>query len=133
MKRASSPADHARIASHAPEGGCAISELFAVLGQPHMLRILHEFQDNAPAPIRFTVLQRRLAIPPKTLSLRLRALTEAGFVSRTAFNEIPPRVEYAATRKTAELRELFAALEQWAGRHTLSAVPEVTTVGRVPA
>ncbi len=116
-----------------PKGGCAISELFAVLGRPHMLKILHEFQEADGAPLRFNALQQRLAIPPKTLSARLRALVEAGFLSRRAFHETPPRVEYAATRKTVELRQLFGALEDWAGRHSLTAVPEVTTVGRVPA
>lgn len=114
-------------------GGCALSELLAVLARPHMLRILHEFQESEEGPIRFTVLQRRLAIPPKTLSLRLRELVDGGFVSRHAFREVPPRVEYVPTRKTQELRELFGTLEEWSRRHTLSAIPEVTTLGRVAA
>ena len=115
------------------EVGCPVSELFAMLGQPHMLRILHAFQEGRGGPIRFTDLERRLALSPKTLSVRLRTLVEAGFVSRRAFNEIPPRVEYAPTPKTAELKELFGALDRWAGRNTLTAVPQITTLGKLPA
>lgn len=114
-------------------GGCQVAELFAVLGRPHMLRILHVFEEAQGAPIRFTELQSRLKISPKTLSQRLRTLVEAGFLARRAFNEIPPRVEYQPTAKTQELGELFRALDWWSSRNTLHPVPMVSVVGRVPA
>jgi len=112
-----------------PTEGCKIGELFAMLGQPHMLRILHEFQAAGDAPIRFTELQVRLGISPKTLAHRLRTLVAAGFVARRSYNEIPPRVEYAPSPKTAELNELFSALDKWSRRHSLTAVAMVSTVG----
>ena len=118
----------------APEGGgCQIAELFSVLGRPHMLQILHEFEDSDGAPIRFNELQSRLRISPKTLSQRLRTLVEAGFLARRAYNEIPPRVEYQPTPKTEELGELFRALDRWSERNTLHPVPMVSVVGRIPA
>jgi DNA-binding HxlR family transcriptional regulator len=113
--------------------GCEVTELFAMLGRPHMLRILHAFEESQGHPIRFTQLQRRLALSPKTLTQRLRMLVEAGFVARRSYHEIPPRVEYAPTEKTAELREIFAALEGWSRRHSLKAVPMISVVGRVPS
>src|ERR1700674_3197461 len=91
--------------------GCKVAELFAVLGRPHMLEILHTFQSNGGNPIRFNELQSRLKISPKTLSQRLKLLVDAGFLARRAFNEIRPRVEYQPTPKTEELGELFRTFD----------------------
>ncbi len=113
------------------DSGCEIGDLFAMLGRPHMLRLLHLFVEAKEASIRFTDLQNRLRLSPKTLSQRLRTLVEAGFLARHTFNEIPPRVEYQATPKTAQLAELFGVLASWARRNTLTAVPRISVVGRV--
>ena len=115
----------------AHEGGCPVGDLMAMLGQPHMLRILHLFEANRGRALRFGDVQRQLGISPKTLSERLRTLVHAGFLTRRAFSEIPPRVEYEPTGKTGELQRLFAALDDWAQHHTLTAVPVVSVVGRV--
>jgi DNA-binding HxlR family transcriptional regulator len=116
-----------------PGGGCKIAELFAVLGRPHMLDILHAFRASNGIPMRFNELQSRLKISPKTLSQRLKMLVEAGFLARRAFNEIPPRVEYQPTPKTEELGELFRTLDEWSERNTLHQVPMTSTVGRISA
>jgi DNA-binding HxlR family transcriptional regulator len=107
--------------------------LFSILGRPHMLRVLHAFEESRGEPIRFNELQLRLKISPKTLSQRLKTLVESGFLARRAFNEIPPRVEYQPTAKTEELGELFRALDRWSARNTLHPVTMVSVVGRVPA
>ncbi len=130
---AADPASHPAPRSKTEGGGCQIAELFSVLGRPHMLQILHVFEESNGRPIRFNELQTRLRISPKTLSQRLKTLVEAGFLARRAFNEIPPRVEYQPTTKTQELDELFRALDHWSARNTLHPVPMVSTVGRIPA
>src|SRR2546427_3986535 len=57
-------------------------------------------RDLAEGHSRFCELERSLSgISPRTLSLRLRALEEAGIVERQTFPEMPPRVEYALTEK----------------------------------
>ena len=57
-------------------------------------------RDLAEGRARFCELERSLeGISPRTLSLRLRALEEAGIVERQTFPEVPPRVEYALTDK----------------------------------
>jgi DNA-binding HxlR family transcriptional regulator len=125
-----------RVPPAGPTGhgsGCQIAELFSILGRPHMLEILHVFEESNGAPIRFNELQSRLGIPPKTLSQRLRMLVGAGFLARRAYNEIPPRVEYQPTTKTEELGELFRSLERWSSRNTLHPVPMVSVVGQMPA
>ena len=80
-------------------------------------------------PKRFNELQANMGrISSKTLTLRLRALEELGFVQRCAYLEIPPRVVYHLTDKGQELAEVIAAIEQFAERN-LSDLPEVAATG----
>ena len=66
-------------------------------------------RDLAPGCRRVSELQRSLeGISPKSLSARLRRLEEAGIVTRSCFNEMPPRVEYGLTDKG---RALLAVIE----------------------
>jgi len=65
-------------------------------------------RDLAEGRSRFCELERSLhGISPRTLSLRLRALEEAGIVERQTFPEVPPRVEYALTTKGRALVPLI--------------------------
>src|SRR5260221_14608509 len=69
-------------------------------------------------PKRFNELQAFMGhISSKTLTLRLRALEELGFVQRRAFLEIPPRVEYHLTDNGQEFGQVIAAIEQFAHRN----------------
>ncbi|MFA7266425.1 MAG: helix-turn-helix domain-containing protein [Candidatus Nanopelagicales bacterium] len=56
-------------------------------------------------------------ISGKVLSETLRDLERDGIVSRTAYDQMPPRVEYELTALGQTLREPLAALGQWAERH----------------
>ncbi|SRR5581483_748472 len=103
----------------AAPGGCEIGELFRVLGKTHMLDILHLFLHEE-GPKRFVEVQHRLALSPNTLTERLKELQAVGLLSRTAYNEIPPRVDYEATPKAMDLHPVFDALQQWAARNTLT-------------
>jgi DNA-binding HxlR family transcriptional regulator len=69
-------------------------------------------------PKRFGELQAFMGhISSKTLTQRLRALEELGFVQRRAFLEIPPRVEYSLTDRGQEFGEIIAAIEQFADKN----------------
>ena len=75
-------------------------------------------RDLAEGRARFCELERSLeGISPRTLSLRLRALEEAGIVERHTFAEVPPRVEYALTDKGRALipviEEMRSYGKQW--------------------
>lgn len=71
-------------------------------------------------PKRFNALRASLGhISSKTLSHRLKALEELGFVRRQAFLEIPPRVEYDLTEQGQELGDVIEALERF-GKKNLS-------------
>lgn len=79
-------------------------------------------------PKRFNELRDLLGhISSKTLTQRLRALEELGFVQRCAFLEIPPRVEYHLTDKGQELGDVIAAIERFAYKNLptpLATAPE---------
>ena len=81
-------------------------------------------------PKRFNELQAFMGhISSKTLTQRLRALEELGFVQRRAFLEIPPRVEYHLTDKGQEFGEVIAAIEQFAQKN-LSGLGESVTAAQ---
>ena len=76
-------------------------------------------RDLAEGRSRFCELERSLqGISPRTLSLRLRALEEAGIVKRQTYPEVPPRVEYALTEKGRALVPLIEDMRTY-GREWL--------------
>ena len=81
---------------------CRTAEIIS--GKWTLLVIRDLAEDNR----RFCELERSLqGISPRTLSLRLRCLEEAGVVERHTFPEVPPRVEYALTDKGRALVPLI--------------------------
>ncbi len=101
-----------------PAAGCRVTELFQVLGKAHVLDILYIFHAE-PVPHRFVDIQGRLRLSPNTLSERLRDLVKAGLLTRTAYNEIPPRVDYQVSEKGLALAPVFESLQAWAEQHDL--------------
>ena len=112
-----------------PSGSCGpaadgcLGDLFALLSQAHMMQILGLLIWRSSGPVRFVELQEALGISPNTLSVRLKALLDAGLVTRTAYSTIPPRVDYEATPKAHGLKRVFKALQEWASQNTLGATP----------
>jgi DNA-binding HxlR family transcriptional regulator len=68
-------------------------------------------------PHRFTEIRDAMGISPKVLTQTLRALERDGLVTRRAYVEIPPRVEYELTPLGLTLREPLAAIRDWAEAH----------------
>ena len=67
---------------------------------------------------RFNALRRRLSgISQKTLTTTLRGLERDGFVERTFFPTIPPRVEYELTGPGLELLEMTTVWGDFIRRH----------------
>lgn len=72
----------------------------------------------ADGPLRYSDL--RAAVPgisQRMLTLTLRRLGEHGLVTRTAYPEVPPRVEYALTPLSGGLLDIVTALVRWAAAH----------------
>jgi DNA-binding HxlR family transcriptional regulator len=63
---------------------------------------------------RFSDLQCAIPqITAQTLSLQLRQLEADGVIARTAYPEIPPRVEYSLTEAGRSLSAVMDELETW--------------------
>lgn len=74
-------------------------------------------RDLVGGPCRFCELERSLAgISPRTLSLRLRALEDAGVLARQTYPEVPPRVEYELTDKGEALVPLIEDMRAYGRR-----------------
>ena len=66
-------------------------------------------------PRRFSELRIPLhRVAPKVLTETLRALERDGFISRTAYDENPPRVEYTLTPLGRTLLGPIQACKEWA-------------------
>jgi DNA-binding HxlR family transcriptional regulator len=68
-------------------------------------------------PRRFGEIRDAMGISPKVLTQTLRTLERDGLVARSAYAEIPPRVEYSLTALGLTLREPLAAIRDWAEAH----------------
>lgn len=67
---------------------------------------------------RFSELSRAIdGISPRMLSLTLRQLVRDGLVTREAFAEVPPRVEYSLTPLGRSVVGPLTALSDWASSH----------------
>ncbi len=63
---------------------------------------------------RFGALSTALGgVSPKMLIARLKELERHGFVTRTLYPEIPPRVEYALTDEGRTLKPIIDAMVAW--------------------
>jgi DNA-binding HxlR family transcriptional regulator len=65
-------------------------------------------------PVRYLKFRNTMkGFSSKTLTIRLKELERSGILSRKAYNEIPPRVEYRLTTKGQELAESIISLLLW--------------------
>jgi DNA-binding HxlR family transcriptional regulator len=94
---------------------CPYGRLLQLLGKPHTLEILYSF--GVDSPLRFTKLQKNLDLQPKILTTRLHELVGFGLLTRKAYNEIPPRVDYELTDKGKDLGKMFNELRIWSDKY----------------
>jgi DNA-binding HxlR family transcriptional regulator len=100
---------------------CPYGQLLELLGKPHTLGILYSF--GVGTPLRFTKIQKSLGLQPKILAARLQELVSFGLLTRTAYNEIPPRVDYELTEKGKDLGRMFDELHTWSDKYNLREKP----------
>jgi DNA-binding HxlR family transcriptional regulator len=66
-------------------------------------------------PLRFNELKRRIGgISQRMLTFTVRGLERDGFITRTVFPTVPPRVEYALTPLGRSLLKPVRQLGAWA-------------------
>ncbi len=72
-------------------------------------------------PVRYLKFKNSMnGFSSKTLAKRLKELEKGGILSRRAYNEIPPRVEYQLTKKGQELTESIINILQWMKKWSLN-------------
>ncbi len=70
---------------------------------------------GAHESLRFAEIEDHLSsASTSTISKRLDEFEDAGLLSRTQYNEIPPRVEYSLTEDGDEVRTRLEPLLEWA-------------------
>lgn len=94
-------------------GECrGISEVLARVGDKWTVLVVTYLGDG---PMRFNELRRTIdGISQRMLTLTLRGLERDGFVTRTIFPTIPPRVDYELTPLGRDLLAPVTALSDWA-------------------
>ncbi|MBR3658486.1 MAG: helix-turn-helix transcriptional regulator [Bacteroidaceae bacterium] len=104
---------------HFPQ--CPVRNVIARIGDRWSILIMLTLEPAAD-PMRFKDIQAAIPdISQKMLTRTLRDLEADGFVSRIAYAEVPPRVEYQLTPRARTLTPLLNDLVQWAASN-LSAI-----------
>ena len=91
---------------------CPMPEIAKLIGGKWKLIVLQILIFHGTH--RFNELRRKIdGITQTMLTNQLRALEQDGLISRKIYPEVPPRVEYSATQKAKDLREMFEAMHRW--------------------
>jgi DNA-binding HxlR family transcriptional regulator len=94
-------------------GNCmAVHEVLSQIGDKWTVLIVRSLNDG---PRRFSELKRGVeGISQRMLTLNLKTLERDGFVTRTVYPTIPPRVDYELTALGHSLSEPLGVVAQWA-------------------
>lgn len=94
---------------------CDVEVTLRVIGGRWKVLVLRRLDRGS---VRFNQLHRLLrGISQRTLARQLRELERDGIISRKAYAEIPPRVEYALTRLGGSLRPVLRAMHEWGRKY----------------
>lgn len=94
---------------------CPIRNILSRLCDKWSLLVIYTLNKAGKSAVRFKELQHEIPdISQKMLTVTLRTLESDGYVTRTVYPEVPPRVEYALTPRTHTLLPHIDALMKWA-------------------
>lgn len=92
---------------------CPLTGVIETLSQKYAMQLISII--GAHESLRFTEIEAHLpGASTSTVSKRLSAFEAAGLISRTQYDEIPPRVEYALTADGHDVRQRLDPLLEWA-------------------
>ncbi len=86
---------------------CPIARSADLLGDPWIPMVLRECTYGVS---RFNDLQQRLSIARNILTARLERMVEQGLLEKRAYDDHPPRYEYALTEKGLDATLILAAM-----------------------
>lgn len=90
---------------------CAIGYAFKAIEGKWKLPVMYVLSERGAA--RYNEIKRALGITNMMLTNTLRDLEEYGLVSRTQYNEVPPRVEYSLTANGYAIIPALKEFEKW--------------------
>ena len=92
---------------------CPLTGVINTLSKKYAMQLISII--GAHDSIRFAELEDHLpAASTTTISSRLTEFQDAGLITRTQYDEIPPRVEYSLTDDGDEVRTRLEPLLEWA-------------------
>ena len=92
---------------------CPLTGIINTLSRKYAMQLISII--GAHESMRFAEIEAHLSkASTSTISKRLGEFEEAGLVTRTQYDEIPPRVEYALTGEGYEVRDRLEPLLEWA-------------------
>jgi DNA-binding HxlR family transcriptional regulator len=96
-------------------GICPFATAQKLLAGKWTLLIFHNLSLRT---MRFNELQRELPdLTQATLTKQLRILEESGLITRTVYNQIPPKVEYSLTELGRQFEPVLKSLEDWGNKY----------------
>ncbi|MDR2356294.1 MAG: helix-turn-helix transcriptional regulator [Clostridiales Family XIII bacterium] len=94
---------------------CPVATTVDIIGSKWKLLII---RDILTGPKRFGELRKSLdGISQKVLTDSLRAMEQAGILTRTVYPEVPSRVDYALSELGETMRPIIAAMESWGSEY----------------
>lgn len=94
------------------QGLCPMPDIAKLIGGKWKLIILQILIFKGMK--RFNELRRMIdGVTQTMLTKQLKALEADGLVNRKVYAEVPPRVEYTATKRAQELQAMFLEMHQW--------------------
>jgi DNA-binding HxlR family transcriptional regulator len=94
--------------------GC-VAVALCVVGNKWTALIVLELSKGSA---RFSALEHTLkGISPRTLSQRLDYLQEKQLITKKAYAEVPPRVEYTLTDKGRDLIPILKSMAAWGDKY----------------
>lgn len=92
---------------------CPLTGVINTLGQKYAMQLVSII--GAHETLRFTEIENHLpGASTSTISKRLDEFEAAGLITRSQYNEIPPRVEYTLTADGHDVRQRLNPLLDWA-------------------
>lgn len=92
---------------------CPLTGVIDTLSRKYAMQLVSII--GAHESLRFAEIEEHLpTASTSTISKRLDEFEDAGLISRTQYNEIPPRVEYSLTDDGDEVRTRLEPLLEWA-------------------
>jgi DNA-binding HxlR family transcriptional regulator len=90
---------------------CPVATTVSLIGSKWKLLIMRNLLER---PWRFNELQKSLeGISQKVLTDNLRAMEKDGILIRTAYPEVPPRVEYSLSELGESMRPILESMQAW--------------------